>query len=296
MDLQQTIETAITEATGEAFGPARRGGAGGGCINDAFTLSDGHRRFFVKINDAAGAELFETEADALRELAGAGALRVPRPIAEGAHGGQHFLVLEHIDLSGRGDTAGYRRLGEGLAALHGACAAAHGWHRDNFIGATPQPNGWDEDWVRFFRERRLRHQLRLAAERGAGRRVVDAGERLAAGLGALFRDYTPAPSLLHGDLWGGNAGFARDGAPVIYDPATYYGDRETDLAMSELFGGFPSAFHEGYDAIWPRDPGYAVRRDLYQLYHVLNHFNLFGGMYRSQSQRLIDRLLAEIGG
>ena len=295
MELQAAIEAAIGEATGEAFGPARRGGAGGGCINDAFTLDDGGRRYFVKINDARNSELFEAEAEALRELAGAGALRVPRPVAHGAHDGQCYLVLEHLDLSGRGDTAGYRRLGEGLAALHATTAGAHGWHRDNFIGATPQPNTWSDDWVAFFRDYRIRFQLKLASERGGGKRLIDAGERLAQELGGLFRDYTPAPSLLHGDLWGGNAGFGADGAPVIYDPATYYGDRETDLAMAELFGGFPPAFHEGYDAAWPRDPGYGVRRDLYQLYHILNHFNLFGGMYRSQAQRLTERLLAELG-
>ncbi len=295
MELQSAIEAAIGEATGEPFGPARRGSAGGGCIHDAFMLADQRRSYFVKVNDAASAALFETEADALRELAAAQALRTPRPITQGEHGGRCYLVLEHLDLSGRGDATGYRRLGEGLATLHQATAAAHGWHRDNFIGATPQPNTWSDDWVAFYRDYRLRFQLKLAEERGAGKRLIEAGERLAQGLGALFQGYDPAPSLLHGDLWAGNAGFAGDGAPVIYDPATYYGDRETDLAMSELFGGFPAAFHQGYDATWARDEGYSVRRNLYQLYHVLNHFNLFGGMYRSQAQRLADRLLAEIG-
>ncbi|MBK1726173.1 fructosamine kinase family protein [Halorhodospira neutriphila] len=295
MALQQAIETAIGEATGTPFGPARRGGAGGGCINDAWTLDDGARRYFVKLNDAASAGLFETEALALEELAGAEALRVPRPVARGEHGGRAFLVLEHLDLAGRGGDAGFRRLGEGLAALHGVTAGAHGWHRDNYIGATAQPNPWTGDWAAFFREHRLRHQLRLAEQRGGGRRLIDAGERLAEGLADLLAGHRPAPSLLHGDLWGGNAAFAGDGAPVIYDPATYYGDRETDLAMAELFGGFPAPFHEGYDAVWPREAGYRTRRELYQLYHVLNHFNLFGGMYRSSAQRLIDRLLAELG-
>ncbi len=294
MKLQERIEAAIQAATGEAFGPGERRGAGGGCIHDAFLLGDGRRRYFVKINDATAAAMFETEADALTELARCGALRVPRPITHGEHQGQAFLVLEYVDLSGRGDRSSYRRLGEGLAHLHQATASQHGWHRDNFIGSTLQPNGWWSDWVDFFREQRLRHQLRLAVDSGAGSRLRDRGERLAERLGGLFAGYTPLPSLLHGDLWGGNAGFSADGTPVIYDPATYYGDRETDLAMSELFGGFPEPFHTGYDEVWPRDSGYPVRRDLYQLYHVLNHFNLFGGMYRSQAQRLIDRLLAEL--
>ncbi|MFP4146356.1 MAG: fructosamine kinase family protein [Halorhodospira sp.] len=295
MALQSTIEAAISEATETPFGPTRQGKLGGGCINDAFTLSDGSRHFFVKINDAARAAMFEAEAEALRELAAAEALRVPRPIVHGEHDGYAYLVLEQMDLSGRGHDRAYRKLGEGIAALHAVTAPSYGWHRDNFIGATPQPNRWHDGWVAFFRDYRLRPQLRLASERGAGKRLIDAGERLAEGLESLFLGYTPPPSLLHGDLWGGNAGFSSDGAPVLYDPATYYGDRETDLAMTELFGGFPAAFYEAYDATWPRDPGYATRRDLYQLYHMLNHFNLFGGMYLHQSQRLTERLLAAIG-
>ena len=113
-------------------------------------------------------------------------------------------------------------------------------------------------------------------------------------LGALFCGYHPVPSLLHGDLWSGNYGATRDGEPVLFDPAVYYGDRETDLAMSELFGGFGPAFYESYNAVWPLDPGYAIRRDLYNLYHLLNHFNLFGGGYGAQSAAAIERLLREI--
>ncbi|MBK1734431.1 hypothetical protein CKO15_03835 [Halorhodospira abdelmalekii] len=296
MTLERILETAISEATGTPFGPARSSDAGGGCIHQARLFEDEHRRFFVKTNRSDAAALFATEAQALTELvAAATALRIPRPITHGQHGAHAFLVLEYLPLGGRGGPAGYRQLGEQLAALHAVTASEHGWHTDNFIGSTPQPNTWQPSWSAFFRTQRLEHQLDLAQARGAGRRLIERGAKLAAHLDALLGDHHPTPSLLHGDLWGGNADFTRSGEPTIYDPATYYGDRETDLAMSELFGGFPTAFYEGYDAIWPRSDGYAVRRELYQLYHVLNHYNLFGGMYQQQAQRQIDRLLAEIG-
>jgi fructosamine-3-kinase len=139
----------------------------------------------------------------------------------------------------------------------------------------------------------LRPQLELAARNGAPRRLLADGERLLADLAGFFLHYSPLPSLLHGDLWSGNVGMWA-GEPVIFDPAVYFGDRETDLAMTELFGGFPAAFYAAYNATWRLDAGYAVRKDLYQLYHLLNHFNLFGDSYARQSQAAMDRLLAEL--
>ncbi len=293
--LQQAIEGAISDAVGRPFGPARREGAGGGCINDAWRLDDGKERFFVKVNRPGRGDMFAAEAEALKVLDDAGCLRAPRPIAWGERPEGAFLAMEHLDLTPAGAESGYRRLGEGLAELHCVTADAHGWSGDNYIGSTPQPNGWEREWTDFFGKNRLRYQLRLAAERG-GKRLLDPGERLAEGLDALFDGYSPAPSLLHGDLWGGNAAFLAGGGgtPVIYDPAAYYGDRETDLAMTELFGGFHPAFYEAYRSQWPLDPGYPVRRDLYQLYHILNHYNLFGGSYLRQAQSGIERLLAEL--
>ena len=295
MDLQEAVEQAISQTSGHPFGPSRREWSGGGCINEAWRLDDGARRFFVKVNRAERADMFAAEAAALEELAAAGALRVPRPLVHGRHGGGAFLVLEHLDLTSRASEAGHRRLGEGLAALHRHTAEAHGWGRDNYIGSTPQPNDRHPEWPTFFCEQRLRHQLRLAAGRG-GNALAEPGERLAEGIGALFTNYRPAPSLLHGDLWGGNAAFLAGDEPVVYDPATYYGDRETDLAMTELFGGFHPVFYDAYRAAWPLDPGYAVRRDLYQLYHILNHYVLFGGGYLRQARGLMERLLVELGG
>lgn len=299
MELNHAIANAIGAATGTSFTPSRSTHAGGGCINDAVVLASAQRSYFVKLNHSNQAEqMFATEAQALRELADVQAIRIPRPITYGTYDNRAFLVLEHLDLGGRGGQGGkdgYRLLGEQLATLHAATQTAHGWHSDNFIGATPQPNQWSNDWCQFFRSHRLEHQLNLAERRGAGGKLIDSGRRLGQNLDKLLGDHKPAPAILHGDLWGGNADFTRSGEPVLYDPATYYGDRETDLAMAELFGGFPAAFHAGYDAVWPRSPGYTVRRELYQLYHVLNHYNLFGGMYRGQAQRQIYSLLAELG-
>ena len=181
---------------------------------------------------------------------------------------------------------------EQLAAMHAHTAAGFGWDRDNTIGATPQPNQWTRDWVTFLREQRIGHQLGLARDNGLPAATHDRVERVQSALPRLFDVYQPQPSLLHGDLWGGNWAVESGGHPVVFDPAVYYGDREADLAMTELFGGFDRGFYEAYRRTWPLDPGYDVRRDLYQLYHILNHFNLFGGGYAGQVRALADRLLA----
>jgi fructosamine-3-kinase len=182
-------------------------------------------------------------------------------------------------------------MGEQLAAMHRYPSpdGRFGWHRDNFIGATPQSNRWRPDWVTFWRENRLEFQFKLAA---AGGIQYEGSDRLLAGLAAFFTEYSPEPSLLHGDLWSGNASFTEEGTPVIYDPACYFGDRECDLAFTEMFGGFPRDFYDAYDATWPRDEGWRSRRDLYNLYHVLNHAHLFGGAYVGQAREMIRALHA----
>ena len=195
---------------------------------------------------------------------------------------------------GQGGQGSLRKLGEGLAAMHRVTREEFGWDRDNTIGSTPQVNTKEKDWVAFYRTHRLEYQLRLVAEHGHGGTFQRKAERLLSDLELFFRDYRPMASLLHGDLWGGNYGFDTAGNPVVFDPAVYYGDREADLAMTELFGGFGTDFYAAYRERHPLDGGYAVRRHLYNLYHVLNHLNLFGGGYRSQAEGLIERLLAEI--
>ncbi len=164
---------------------------------------------------------------------------------------------------------------------------------DNFIGGSPQLNVLADDWLAFWRAQRLQAQLRLAAHNRLPSKMIDRGERLMADCEIFFRSYTPEKSLLHGDLWGGNAAALEDGTPVVFDPAVYVGDREADLAMTELFGGFPKDFHSAYRNAWPLDDGYPVRRELYNVYHVLNHANLFGGSYVKQSGNAIEKVLAE---
>jgi fructosamine-3-kinase len=286
------IAARISEAAGEPFAPPEPRGIGGGCINRAAVLDDGDSRWFVKLNRADRLEMFEAEADGLSAMAATASLRVPRPLCTGTAGGEAFIVMEYIQLGGGGQTAA--AAGEQLARMHRAGDTAFGWHRDNTIGSTPQPNERCADWVQFWHRHRLGFQLDLAADNGHRGQLAERGARLLGALPALI-GHGPAPSLLHGDLWGGNFGADSDGNPVVFDPACYYGDREADLAMTELFGGFGRDFYAAYNAAWPLDPGYRVRKDLYNLYHVLNHLNLFGGGYLSQARTMIDRLLAELG-
>ncbi len=285
------LAAAIGAATGSAFAVSSSEAVHGGDISPAFKLSDGVRSFFVKRQAAAGLAMFEAEAAGLAELAAANAVRVPQLICHGIAAGHAYLVLEYLPLETQGDAA---QLGRQLAQQHRVTAARFGWARDNWIGATPQPNAWHDDWVEFWRTQRLGFQLRLAAENGYGGVLQRDGDTLLGKLDAFFDGYSPAPSLLHGDLWSGNHAYLAAGSPVIFDPAVYFGDRECDLAMSELFGGFAPGFYAAYCEVWPLDAGYAARKTLYNLYHILNHASLFGGGYAAQAARMIAQLLAKI--
>lgn len=284
------IQAAIATATGTPFKLERRTAVGGGCINSCYRLEGGAASYFVKVNSPDKADMYAAEAAGLEEIAKTSTVRVPRPICHGANRAASWLVLEHIALGRSGD---FDILGQQLAALHRMGARSFGWHRDNTIGATPQINTPTADWVAFWREHRLGFQLRLAATNGYRGSLQREGEKLLAHLPAFFAGHRPEPSLLHGDLWSGNVAFDQAGQPVIFDPAAYYGDREADLAMTELFGGLSRDFYAAYREAYPLDPGYAVRKDLYNLYHVLNHLNLFGGGYLGQAERMMDRLLPE---
>ena len=273
--------------------PERR--VGGGSIHSCYAWRCGTGLAFVKVAPREDASAFAAEAEGLAALAAARTLRVPQVLACGATADDAFLALEWLE-RGPGDEHTERRLGEGLATLHGVTATRCGFAHDNFIGRTAQANGWEEDWARFFTERRLRPQLALAVANGFGALLEEPGGRLLAGVGALLGQHRPAASLLHGDLWGGNWLATADGDPVIFDPAVYYGDRETDLAMTELFGGFGPRFYRAYAAAAPLPPGAELRRELYNLYHVLNHANLFGAGYARSAHGMIVRLLAELRG
>ena len=288
---QAAVAATIGAAAGTSLPAARWSSCGGSSLNATWRLEGDGLRCFVKVNAAARAAMFDAEAAGLAELRAANAVRVPRPIASGVAGGVSFIALEWLEFAGGGRDAA---LGRALAALHRHTAATHGWHRDNTIGTTPQDNARTSDWAKFFRDRRIAPQLSLAARNGHRGALQRDGERLLAAMPRLLSGHAPAPSLLHGDLWSGNAGRLGDGTPVIFDPAVYYGDRETDLAMCALFGGFGADFFAAYRESWPLPEGHEARRDLYNLYHVLNHANLFGGGYAAQAAGMIGRLVGEV--
>ncbi|VAW74995.1 Ribulosamine/erythrulosamine 3-kinase potentially involved in protein deglycation [hydrothermal vent metagenome] len=264
---------------------------GGGSINESYCLQGEDRSFFVKLNRADLLEMFEAEAEGLQALRQSGALRVPEPLAWGVAEAQAYLVMEYLPVGGTGSAA---KLGEGLAALHRHTSDRFGWHRDNTIGSTPQRNTQAKNWMEFWAEQRLGFQLNLALEAGADRELEEIGGELIEWLPAFMDGREPEASLLHGDLWCGNYAFTQEGEPSIFDPAVYYGDRETDMAMTELFGGFGADFYAAYNNDWPLDAGYSTRKTLYNLYHILNHYNLFGGSYLSQAQSMMGRLLSEV--
>jgi fructosamine-3-kinase len=287
-DLRATIERALG-VEGTARWEAR-GATGWGC---AWSLATSDARYFVKLASGRHAPMLACEADGLVALARTSTVRVPHVAALGARGDTAFLAMAWLDLTGSAHGAA---LGRALAALHraqtpsGPAGERFGWRRDNWIGATPQANGWSDDWCTFFGERRLAPQLALAATRGFGTLRRD-GERLLATLRRRL-DHRPAPSLVHGDLWPGNAATLQDGTPVVFDPAVHVGDREVDIAMTELFGGFGRDFRCAYEAAFPLDDGYAARRDVYNLYHLLNHLNLFGAGYLRRVETTLVALLA----
>jgi fructosamine-3-kinase len=261
----------------------------GGDISAAWRLATTEGHLFIKTGPLSTAEMFAAEADGLSELSRSGAVYVPEVIAEGQCEAMVFLALEWLALEPV-DAQVEHSFGEQLAELQRTNAEQFGWHRDNTIGLTAQRNTWTDNWVDFYREHRLSFQLRLAADNGFRSELQGRGARLLKRLPIYFENTQPVASLLHGDLWGGNWGCTA-GRPVIFDPAVYYGDRETDIAMTRLFGGFGAAFYEAYEACWPLPDGHHERQDLYQLYHVLNHLNLFGSGYLGRAVSLMDKLL-----
>ncbi len=263
----------------------------GGSINSAYKLETENAFYFVKFNAANKLAMFEAEAEGLTELQNANAIRVPEAVCTGSLAAESFIVMDYLSLSGHGSMQSFA---EQLARLHRKTLTRFGWHRENTIGSTLQENTEMDSWLSFWNQQRLGFQLALAKQNGANKALLDNGERIQADLDKFFSNYQPEASLLHGDLWSGNYAFTDTGEPLIFDPATYYGDREADIAMTELFGGFSAAFYQHYNDCWPLDDGYAVRKVLYNLYHILNHFNMFGGGYESQANGMSERLLAEI--
>ncbi len=258
------IENSIAEASGHPFKIRQRTAIGGGCINQAYLLEGSTQRYFIKLNDASALAMFEAESAGLQAILATNAIIAPQPLCTGIVSDNAYLVMNFIDRSDKANN--HAQFGEQLATMHRKRFDYFGWQQDNTIGSTPQSNPHYQNWIDFWRELRLGFQLELAAQNSFGGSLQTEGEKLMSCFDGLFDGYTPQPSLLHGDLWSGNYCFDSSGAPVIFDPACYYGDRETDIAMTELFGGFNNEFYRAYQNAWPLDSGYQTRKTLYNLY------------------------------
>ncbi len=292
--LHSAVEAVIADATGEASPIDRAESLGGGCISQArcITLVDG-RRFFLKSNTDPLPGMFEREAEGLAALGNPQALRVPAVLGTGGGLGAcaPFIVLEMIETGRRADDFS-ENFGRGLAQLHRkATAERHGFGADNYIGATPQPNPWCDDWVTFWREHRLGFQLKLAYDRGYGLAIGSAGKKMCDRLDEWIGEPAEPPALCHGDLWSGNCLVDKSGQAVLIDPAAYYGRREADLSMTTMFGGFDGRFYAAYREVWPLADGHEDRMQIYQLYHHLNHLNLFGGGYLGGCESILRRFV-----
>ena len=263
--------------------------SGGGCINNAGFLRTNAGAFFVKFNQHAYPGMFEAEAKGLALLAEADALHVPEVYASGSSDdGQDFLILEWIG-TGKPVSDFWEHLGHGLAMIHGQQQNQYGLDFDNYIGSLPQYNHWTDSWSTFFCNSRLEPQVQLGLSTGT--LPLKLAERIR-GLFSRIPEWLPAapPSLLHGDLWSGNLLVDETGKPAIIDPAVYYGHHEMELAFTSLFGGFNQRFYEAYQTVMPVEPGLEERKDLYNLYPLLVHVNLFGGGFVRQVESIVDYL------
>lgn len=280
----------------------------GGSIHHCFHISDGQTSFFAKVAcEPKAQQILQAEAEGLRAIAATGTIRTPEVLllkqinatdnrsakADTDSNGHECccMVLEFLDIT---DTKAGAPLGHALAALHHCHGEYFGWSSDNFIGTTTQPNTSHSEVTSFMAHQRIGHQLKLAQRDGLNFKILDLAWKLVERIPELYLNYHPKPSLLHGDLWHGNQASLEDGTPVVFDPAVYYGDPEADLAMAELFGGFDSAFFAAYREHNVIDQGYSLRKNLHQLYHILNHHHLFGSSYAGHAQRLVQSMLAAL--
>lgn len=294
--LQAALQHRLAEALGSAYASAQFEPSGTGCINETWAArAPGVEPVFIKLGGAEALAMYEQEALGLDTLRRCESIRVP---------GVHFydriesddgavaavLVLAFIALTS--PRAQYDApVGEALAFLHDIQGPAFGFQADNFIGRTPQINAWREDWWDFWCQNRLQPQLRLAQLRGMRTSLLDRLQRLIDLVPTRFAAHRPQTSLLHGDLWSGNLAVDEQGRPVLFDPAVYFGDAETDLAMLKMFGGVRPGVFAAYHQRRPESPQSQQRRNLYDLYHWLNHFNLFGVGYLGQVENTLDHLL-----
>jgi len=285
------LETQLISELGSHFAIDSTSRVSGGSICEAYKIKSGSTLYFLKTHQVPMYSMLVNESKNLHSLAATNTIRVPMPLTHGIIDSSSYLLLEHLKLQNSGSHA---RLGESLANLHQNNGEHFGWEQDNWIGATPQSNDKNSDWLAFWRKNRLGYQLNLAKNNSAPHSLIEICERLFDDFDPLFQNYSPVPSLLHGDLWCGNFGFIKNDIPVVFDPACYFGDRETDIAMTMLFNGFDQEFYRAYDNHHPLDSGFQTRKNFYNLYHLLNHFNLFSGAYASQAEQLCLKVLSAI--
>ena len=290
-ELWQTIANSIQIATVSTFDIQSIEAVRGGDINQSYRIQDDSQVYFVKIHNSQNTDMFNKEVTGLNAIADTNAIRVPKVITTGNHAKHSFLVLEFIALSSVGNISDFA---QSLAKMHHSKKKQFGFNVDNYIGTTTQPNGWQDNWVVFYTEQRILHQLSLLRQKGAPLALLNIGETLAKNISCFFENYVATPSLIHGDLWQGNYGFDAESNPVLYDPACYYSDHEAELAMLELFGKPGKNFFITYNNNFAINAGYSDRKNLYNLYHILNHANLFGGSYVSQAESMIVHLLSKI--
>jgi fructosamine-3-kinase len=291
--IAQSVIDWLEAEKGLRLRPSTARSVSGGCINEAHLAeTEEGALVFLKSNQRHQLTLFEAETKSLEQLRSAGAIRVPAPLCHGVVEEMAVLALEGIVMTHRtNNSVSQERLGLALANLHQSFPQEEqfGADFDNHIGATPQPNPWTASWADFFTAHRLEYQFQLAESKchkfREARTLLDAVHTHLSSLDIV-------PSLLHGDLWSGNVNFDETGAPVVFDPAAYFGDREADIAFTHLFGGFGPDFYQAYRSQIP--PVEPIRGTIYNLYHLLNHFNLFGGSYASQVDSSIQKILSNV--
>ena len=261
----------------------------GGCISEAWQVRTVGGTVFVKLSKGLLPGMLAAEAEGLNELAKSGAIRVPEVIRLT----EDLLVLEFIPTAINPPTDFWPKLGQQLANLHAYSRKIHGFHQDNFIGRSPQKNHCNGNWKEFFWQRRLLPQWEMAVQRGIPKTTKLLWHKLEILWPAPLVGSSTQASLLHGDLWSGNVLVSNSGEPVVIDPAVYYGDPEADLSLTYIFGGFPTPFYHAYHEIRPKSEGFARRQKVYQLYHLLNHFNLFGNSYMQSVESCLGEITRE---
>lgn len=282
-----SIANSISHEIGRDFTITNHHAVTGGDINQSYRISNGHSQYFVKVNDKTALDSFIAEAENLNQLKQTQAVVTPEVICYGTTKHHSFLTLKYHDIAPLTERDNCFNAGEQLANLHlWGDQKEFGFDHDNYIGFTEQPNAWNKNWARFFSEQRIGWQLQLLHDKGITLTDID---DFVAEIYQLLAHHNPKPSLLHGDLWSGNLGMTPDG-PIYYDPASYWGDRECDIAMSQLFGQLPPAFYDGYNYVYPLPEGFQQRIHIYNLYHILNHCNCFGGSYLSQAESMIEQV------